>query len=143
IDPFFFHAPLLASGDDFYVRDWTDSPSSGDSGVEPSTHPVFYATSDVWNRRGTLPGSFTNDQPENEDAGNGAGSTGDNWAFARVRRNRVSAASQMVTAHFLVSKFGTGSNYVDSTSADPDVSFPDPDPTVTFNPSDLGPFVTP
>ena len=142
IDPFFFHVSALATGDDFYVRDWTDSPTSGDSGVEPSTHPVFYATSDVWNRRGTLPGSFPNDQPDNEPAGNGAGAVGDNWAFARIRRNQPSGAAQTVNAHFLVSKFGTGSNYVDASSGDPDVTFPDPDPTVTFNPADLGPVVT-
>ncbi|TML86695.1 MAG: hypothetical protein E6G08_11635 [Actinobacteria bacterium] len=142
IDPFFFHVSALGPGDDFYVRDWTDSPTSGDTGVEPSTHPVFYATSDVWNRRGTLPGSFPNDQPENEDAGNGLLDVGDNWAFARIRRNQTAAASQTVTAHFLVSKLGTGSNYVDAGSADPDVTFPDPDPTVTFNAADLGPFVT-
>src|SRR5207247_7393877 len=125
-----------------YVRDWTDSPTSGDTGVEPSTHPVFYATSDVWNRRGTLPGSFPNDQPENESAGNGLLDVGDNWAFARLRRNQAAAAPQTGTAHFLVSKLGTGSNYVDASSADPDVTFPDPDPTVTFNPADLGPFIT-
>jgi hypothetical protein len=142
IDPFFFHVSALAPGDDFYVRDWTDNPTSGDNGVEPSTHPVFYSTSDVWNRRGTLPGSFLNDQPENEDAGNGAGAVGDNWAFARIRRNQPSGVAQTVNAHFLVSKLGTGSNYVDASSADPDVSFPDPDPTVTFNPANLGPVVT-
>jgi hypothetical protein len=142
IDPFFFHVSALATGDDFYVRDWTDSPASGDNGVEPSTHPVFYATSDVWNRRGTLPGSFPNDQPDNEPAGNGAGAVGDNWAFARIRRNQPSGTAQIVNAHFLVSKLGTGSNYVDASSADPDVGFPDPDPTVTFNPADLGPVIT-
>jgi hypothetical protein len=143
IDPFFFHVSALAPGDDFYVRDWTDSPMSGDTGVEPSTHAVFYATSDVWNRRGTMPGSFPNDQPENEPAGNGMGNIGHNWAFARIRRNQPSGAAQTVTAHFLVSKLGTGSNYVDGTSGDPDVHFPDPDPTVAFNPADLGPVITP
>jgi hypothetical protein len=142
IDPFFFHVSALAAGDDVYVRDWTDSPTSGDTGVEPSTHPVFWQTSDVWNRRGTLPGSFPNDQPENEDAGNGSGAVGDNWAFARIRRNQLSGVAQTVNAHFLVSKLGTGSNYVDASSADPDVSFPDPDPTVVFNPADLGPVIT-
>jgi hypothetical protein len=40
-----------------------------------------------------------------------------------------------VTAHFLVSKFGTGSNYVDSSSGDPDVTFPDLDPVI---PTDAG-----
>jgi hypothetical protein len=144
IDPFFFKITDIEAADDFYVRDWTDSPSNGDNGLEPSTHPVFYATSDVWNRRGTLPGAFPNDQPENEDAGNGMGIIGDNWAFARVRRNVVAASgSVVVTAHFLVSKLGVGSNYADAGSVDPNVSFPDPDPTVTFNPADVGPFVTP
>jgi hypothetical protein len=57
-------------------------------------------------------------------------------------RSLAGAASQTVTAHFLVSKLGTGSNYVDAGSVDPDVTFPDPDPTVTFNPADLGPFIT-
>ena len=144
IDPFFFRYDTVAASDDFYVRDWTDSPSSGDNGAEPSSHAVFYATSDVWNRRGTLPGSFPNDQPDNEDAGNGVGNIGDNWAFARIRRNAAAASgSQDVTAHFLVSKFGTGSNYVDATSGDPDVTFIGADPVVTFAPPDLGPLITP
>jgi hypothetical protein len=144
IDPFFFHWSDIAPEDDFYVRDWTDSPTSGDTGVEPSVRPQFYTTSDVWNRRGTLDGFPTvDDRPANEDAGNGAGNIGDNWAFARIRRNaQASAGSQTVTAHFLVSKLGTGSNYVDSGSGDPDVNFPDPDPTVTFNGTDIGPIVT-
>lgn len=142
IDPFFALFTDVTTGDDFYVRDWTDSAVSGDAGLEPSTHPVFYHTSDVWNRRGTLPGAFPNDQPSNEDAGNGAGTTGDNWAFARIRRNAVGAGNTTVTAHFLVSKLGTGSNYVDAGVVDPDVSFPDPDPTVLFNAADLGPLTT-
>jgi hypothetical protein len=143
IDPFFFRLTEVPAADDFYVRDWTDSPTSGDTGLEPSTHPVFYSTSDVWNRRGTQPGSFPNDQPENEDAGNGNGNIGHNWAFARVRRNALPASgSKTVTAHFLVSKLGTGSNYVDAGSVDPDVTFPDPDPTLTFAAGDLGPLTT-
>jgi hypothetical protein len=143
IDPFFFRTTELAAQDDFYVRDWTDGPGNGDTGLEPSTHPYFFVTSDVWNRRGTLPGTFVNDQPPNEDAGNGAGNIGDNWAFARIRRNALPiSGSKTVTAHFLVSKFGTGSNYVDSTVGDPDLSFPDPDPTVNFTAADLGPFIT-
>lgn len=129
---------------DFYVRDWTDDLVSGDDGAEPSTHSVFYKTSDVWNRRGSLPGSFTvDDQPPNEDAGNGVGNIGDNWAFARIRRNAspVTGSSQVV-AHFLVSKLGTGSNYVDAGVVDPDVTFIGPDPTVAFNAGDLGPAIT-
>ncbi|HSS52382.1 MAG TPA: hypothetical protein VLX28_25850 [Thermoanaerobaculia bacterium] len=143
IDPFFFRTTELAAADDFYVRDWTDGPGNGDTGLEPSTHSVFYATSDVWNRRGTLPGTFVNDQPPSEPAGNGAGIVGDNWAFARIRRNALPVSgTKTVTAHFLISKFGTGSNYVAAGVADPDLSFPDPDPTVNFTATDLGPFIT-
>jgi hypothetical protein len=143
IDPFFVKVTGQTPSDDFYVRDWTDSPASGDNGVEPSTHAVFYNTSDVWNRRGPSPGTFPNDQPEGLDAGNGPGNIGDNWMFARIRRNVAAAAgSKTVTAHFLVSKFGTGSNYIDATSGDPDLSFPDPDPTIVFNAADVGPVTT-
>jgi hypothetical protein len=136
IDPFFFKSQELATGLDFYVRDWTDGPASGDTGLEPSTHPLFWTTSDVWNRRGTLPGTpFPNDQPANEPAGNGPGNIGDNWAFARIRRNAPSAGTQTVKAHFLISQFGVGSNYV---NADPA-----PDPTVAFPAASLGPLITP
>ncbi|MEO6714500.1 MAG: LysR family transcriptional regulator [Mycobacteriales bacterium] len=144
IDPFLLRSIEVAREDDFYVRDWTDSATRGDNGLEPSTHPQFYTTSDVWNRRGTLPGSFPSDQPSNEPAGNGASTVGDNWAFARIRRNAPAASgTKSVTAHFLVSKFGVGSNYTDAGTVDPDLSFPDPDPVVMFNPADIGPFVTP
>lgn len=136
IDPFFFKVTEMAEEDDFYVRDWTADPLTGDAGSEPSTGPTFCSTSDVWNRRGTLPGSFPNDQPESEDAGNGTAAVGDNWAFARIRRNALPASgSKTVAAHFLVSKFGTGSNFVDAATA--------PDPSITFGPSDLGPLLTP
>ena len=144
IDPFYFHYNDTEPHQDFYVRDWTDSPTSGDNGVEPSTHPAFWQTPDVWNRRGTAPGAFPNDQPDNEPAGNGTGAVGDNWAFARIRRRAPapSAGATTVTAHFLISKLGAGSNYADASSVDPDVSFPDPDPTVTFNAADVGPVTT-
>jgi len=140
IDPYFFEVDAITPDLDFYVRDWTDDTTHGDNGAEPSTHPVFYATSDVWNRRSTSPGAFINDQPDNRDAGNGSGTIGDNWAYARVRRNTGGATPQ-VTAHFLVSKFGTGSNYVDATVVDPDVSFPDPDPVITTD-AGTGPWIS-
>src|SRR5262249_11961037 len=99
-------------------------------------------TSDVWNRRGTLPGPFPNDQPDNEDAGNGAGNIGDNWAFARIRRNAAAAAgSQDVSAHFLVSKFGTGSAYVDGSSGDPAATFIGSAPVGPFAAGHLGPLI--
>ena len=144
IDPFYAFSSDVAPADDVFVRDWTDSPTAFDSGVEPSIRPAFWAVPDVWNRRGTSPGTFTNDQPSNEPAGNGAGNVGDNWAFARIRRRQANPGGAPVTAtaHFLVSPLGTGSNFFDASSADPDVSFPDPDPTVAFAPGDAGPITT-
>jgi hypothetical protein len=136
IDPFFFKVTELPAADDFYVRDWTESPTSGDDGAEPSTHPLFFTTSDVWNRRSSSPGPFPDDQPTAEDAGNGDGPLGDNWAFARIRRNALPASgSQTVTARFLISNYGVGSPYVDAGPAPP--------PAVTFGASDPGPIVTP
>ena len=104
---------------DYYVRDWTDSPTSGDTGVTPSTHANFYTTSDVWNRRSNAPGGFNaNNQPQNENPTNGSGAAGDNFAFVRVSRNGCAAERLVgtgpwdtVTARFLYSEFGTGSNY--------------------------------
>jgi len=145
VDPFFVHFQTVRLEDDFFVRDWTDSPTSFDTGVEPSIKPAFYVTPDVWNRRGTLPGAFPNDQPENENAGNGLGNVGDNFLFARIRRRAAAAAGSpavTVRAHFLVSKLGTGSNYVDATSVDPDVVITAGDPTVTFAAADVGPKTT-
>ncbi len=140
IDPFFFEVDALTPDLDFYVRDWTDDATHGDNGAEPSTHPQFYTTSDVWNRRDPTPGPFVNDQPSNEDAGNGAGTVGDNFAFARVRRNAPGTALA-VNAHFLVAKFGAGSNWVDGTVGDPDTTFP-ADATITTD-AGIGPWVSP
>lgn len=140
IDPFFFKIEAVSSQNDFYVRDWTTDATHADNGAEPSTHGNFYSFSDVWNRRGTTPGPFVNDQPTNEDAGNGDLNVGDNWAFARVRRNATGPVSS-VTAHFLVSRLGTGSNYVDSTTGIPAVTFPDPDPVITTDGS-AGPWIS-
>ena len=128
---------------DFYVRDWTDSPTSGDDGAEPSTHTYFYTTSDVWNRRAATPGPILNDQPENEDAGNGVGLIGDNWAFARIRRNASpTTGDAIVSAHFLVSNLGTGNNFFDGSSGHPNLTMTAADPTITFNAADLGPTIT-
>jgi hypothetical protein len=142
IDPFFFQVTEVAGTSDFYVRDWSTA-TAGDTGVEPSTNPVFYTTSDVWNRRSTSPGAFPSGGPENEAAGNGTDAVGRNWAFARIRRNSApgSGASTTATAHFLVSRFGTGSNYIDAN--DDPASFPNADPAVLFSNSDTGPSITP
>lgn len=142
IDPFFFRVRMLPPEKDFYVRDWNDGVT-GDDGSEPSTHPVFFQTGDVWNRRGSDPGpAGPNDPPPNEDAGNGTGSIGDNWAFARIRRNAPSSTPATVTAHFLVSEFGTGSAYSDRTTGNPNLTF-GPDVLVTFDPAETGPVTTP
>jgi hypothetical protein len=141
IDPFFFHTAEQDPGDDFYARDWTESPASGDNGAEPSAKAIFYKTSDVWNRRSIDPGTFPNDKPEGEKAGNGDGTLGDNWAFARIRRN-TGGAARTVTAHFLVSQFGVGNPYVDASSMDPDVTLPAQDPTLSFAAGETGPKTT-
>jgi hypothetical protein len=142
VDPFFVHWQTVEPKDDVFVRDWTDSAAVADDGVEPSLRRAFYVTPDVWNRRGTDPGIFVSDRPSNEDAGNGVGNVGNNWLFARIRRRAAAAAGApdlAVTAHFLVSPLGTGSNYLDASTMDPDVSFPDPDPVVTFTAAEVGP----
>jgi len=121
IDPFFFTFTEVVPQSDFYVRDWTDSPTSGDNGVEPSTHPVFYLTSDVWNRRHKTPGGFNaNDQPQNEYPKMGPANAGRNYGFCRIRRN-ASGTAATVTAHFLLSPFGTGSPYQNA-DTNPDLS---------------------
>lgn len=143
VDPFFFRVRMVPPSKDFYVRDWNDG-LTGDDGSEPSTHPVFYETSDVWNRRGTDPGTAgPHDPPPNEPAGNGPGNIGDNWMMARIRRNApATAGTTTVNAHFLVSEFGTGSAYSDNTTANPNLSF-GPDVAVTFGAADTGPITTP
>ena len=116
IDPFFFKVTAIdgPGKSDFYVRDWTTSAALHDTGLEPSTHSVFYATSDVWNQRTNAAPVFVADQPQNQDPQNDAG----NFAFARVSRNNSDSA-ETVTVEFLVAEFGTGSPYasVASTTA--------------------------
>jgi hypothetical protein len=122
IDPFFFRV----SGPDFYVRDWTDTPSSHDTGLQPSTNPVFYVTSDVWNRRSDTPGAFNaNDQPDHQDPQ--AAVLGANYAYVRIHRN-TTGISQAVTAHFLYADFGLGTPFQDMGSA--------PDLTLSFAATD-------
>lgn len=123
IDPFFFRVENLAEEDDFYVRDWTDSPTDRDTGLEPSTDPVFFKTSDIWNRRSNNSGSFTAaDRPQSQDPQ--VASAGDNYAFARVHR-KAAGAPETVTLKFLKSEFGVGSNYQAAGSG--------PDPTLNFS----------
>ncbi len=147
IDPFFLGVVEVPASADFYVRDWTLSPTNGDNGAEPSTQADFWDNSDVWNQNSTstpLPPD-PDDVPHTENALAGA----NNYGFARIRRNQLPAAgsgSVNVTAHFLISEFGTGSNFVDdffSDPSDPDISFITGDVSVSFADTDLGPLVTP
>ena len=147
IDPFFLQVQEVAVSSDFYVRDWTSTPTIADNGAEPSLNNDFWDFSDVWNQNSSSVANppNANDQPQSENALAGA----DNYGFARIRRNQLPAAGSgavTVTAHFLISEFGTGSNFVDeffSDPSDPDVTFAGGDVTVSFAETDLGPLVTP
>ncbi|MCP4451732.1 MAG: hypothetical protein GY809_09745, partial [Planctomycetes bacterium] len=126
IDPFFFHVRNQNEDDDFYVRDWTDSVTVNDTGIEPSTNPSFFSTSDVWNRRSNAPGGFdAADRPRSQDPRETA--SGTNYAFARVHRKNT-GSGQTVSLHFLKSELGTGSNY--------QAAGPTADPTLTFGAAD-------
>jgi hypothetical protein len=127
MDPFFFQVTEITDDNDFFVRDFTNSTTDFDPGLEPSTYPWFYVNSDVWNRRSNAAGGFNgNNQPQSEDPWQTT--DGHNYAFARVHR-KAAGAAQNVTLHYLYSEFGTGSNYVNANTT--------PDPTVSFAAADL------
>lgn len=112
--------------EDYYVRDWTDSSSVHDEGQEPSTNPVWWTTSDVWNRvtdpTCTMPtqcpraGNFnSNDQPAHQVAECSGGDT-HNFAFVRVHRKAapaVGSVNEFINIRFLFAEFGVGRNYED------------------------------
>jgi hypothetical protein len=108
IDPYFFKVTAIEGpgSSDYFVRDWTESAAVHDTGLEPSTNPVFYATSDVWNQRSNVAPTFVADVPQSEDPQSGAG----NFAFARISRSATGSAAT-VNVEFLVAEFGTGSPY--------------------------------
>ena len=96
---------------DFYVRDWNASPNF-DNGAQPSTNPVFWATSDVWNQNTNTAsppgpgGSVVGDPPSR---------AGQNFAYARVSRRAPaasSAPSASVTVNFFLGDFGLGAAFV-------------------------------
>ena len=128
IDPYFFKVTALdaPTTSDFYVRDWTDNATTHDAGLEPSTNPVFYATSDVWNQRSNSAPTFVSDVPQNDDPQNDAG----NFAFVRVSRNAAGTA-ETVNVEFLVAEFGTGSPYASVATT-----------TVSFGAGDLSAIAT-
>jgi hypothetical protein len=103
----------IPADQDFYVRDWTDTPTSHDNGEEPSTNFSYNwaYSSDVWNRGVNNPGTpNANDWYPTDNMYAGAGSLGDNYGFVRVSRN-ASGSAATVNAEFLVSPFGAGSNF--------------------------------
>ncbi|MEP7011863.1 MAG: hypothetical protein ABJC13_16185 [Acidobacteriota bacterium] len=117
IDPFFFHVEMVKPENDFFARDWTEA-GSHDPGLEPSSHSVFYKTSDVWNRDVNVSGSpattaapsHINPQP------------GQNFAFVRVGRKAPAMAAAPnvdVTPHFYYADFGAGLAYKDAGGAAP------------------------
>ena len=121
-------AASVADDKDFYVSDWNTSATSYDHGAEPSGGPNWAYSSDVWNRATNSAGSLSSSGWYPTDAMQaGAGSLGDNYAFVRVRRSSSGSAGS-VTAHFFVSPFGTGSNFVDAGVA--------PDPVLSFAAAD-------
>jgi hypothetical protein len=124
IDVFFVHYTEMPDDQDFYVRDWTDSMTVFDQGQEPSFRTDFWDFSDVWNRAANSAGApNANDQFSTDPMQAGMGSLGDNFGFVRVKRNATGTAAT-VTAHFLVSPFGTGSNYQNAgVAADPTLNF--------------------
>jgi hypothetical protein len=125
IDPYFFGVTELAANQDFYVRDWNTTTTDHDNGQEPSSNSVFWGSSDVWNRATSSPGTPNASGWYPTDAMQaGVGAAGDNWAFARVRRNATGSTAN-VSLHFLISPFGTGSNFQDAGV--------DPDPVLAFS----------
>jgi hypothetical protein len=114
-DPFFFHVTMLPPTGDFYVRDWTTTPSSHDNGEEPSTNPVWWTTSDVWNRldNASNGGFNANDQPNHQNAQDAT--SGHNYAYVRVHRKAAPMTGPPVTvqARFLFADYGLGVAYQD------------------------------
>jgi hypothetical protein len=113
IDPFFFSAVNVPAAEDYYVRDWTDSPTSHDNGEEPSTNPVWWTTSDVWNRLTNTAGVFNaNDQPAHQVAQDAT--SGHNYAFVRIHRKAAAptgSAAEQVSASFMFADYGLGVPY--------------------------------
>ncbi|HEV7504434.1 MAG TPA: hypothetical protein VGS07_05960 [Thermoanaerobaculia bacterium] len=124
VDSFFFHLAMVTPDNDFFVRDWTDG-SGHDLGLEPSTHPVFYTSSDVWNELTNVSGSpSAANAPVPSDPQPGA-----NFAFVRVGRKAIPGAADVpVTAHFLYSDFGAGMAYTNAIGGTP--------PILTFQATD-------
>ena len=96
---------------DFFVRDWNASPNF-DNGAQPSTNPVFWATSDVWNQNSTTPEAAG---PDGSVVGDPPTRAGSNFAYARVSRRAPAtstAPAAPVTVNFFYGDYGLGSAFV-------------------------------
>ena len=106
----FTSTDLLPS--DFFVRDWTASALSHDGGAQPSTNPVFWATSDLWNQSTNVAAPFP---AADWILGDPPSRVGSNFAFARVSRRAAAAstaaAPAAVTVTFLQADYGLGVPY--------------------------------
>jgi hypothetical protein len=92
---------------DFYVRDWNASPQF-DNGQQPSTKPVFWATSDVWNQSTNVPAA---PGPDGSVLGDAPSRSGTNFAYARVSRRAAAASTApnaTVTVNFFLADYGSG-----------------------------------
>ena len=92
---------------DFYVRDWTSS-TGADDGSEPSTDPIYWTTSDVWNQNtDVIPPLLAADAPTNSNPVSGSQN---NFAFARI--SRVSQGSEYpVYVQWFGADWGIGNNF--------------------------------
>ena len=116
-DPFFFRVEMTTPDNDFFVRDWTETPQK-DTGLEPSIRPIFYETSDVWNRAENVSASPASAAaPPHVDP-----LPGPNFAFVRVGRKGAASAGAPdvdVLPHFYYADFGVGLPYKDAGVAAP------------------------
>jgi hypothetical protein len=110
---------------DFYVRDWNAAPNF-DNGAQPSTNPVFWATSDVWNQASNSPEAAG---PDGSVLGDPADRTAPNFAFAQVSRRAAAtptAPNATVTVNFFLADYGLNTPFASIGSE-----------TVTFAAGDL------
>jgi len=89
----------------YFVRDWTNSGTDHDSGLEPSTSDVFWYSGDVWNQSADVAQAPVDDWV----AGDPPIRNGDNFAFARISRRSAAApdaAAATVKVNFFISDYG-------------------------------------
>jgi len=128
-DPFFFHVVNLPATSEFYVRDWTTSPTSHDNGEAASPGRDSWTASNVSNRvTNTNAGFNATDPPKQQNAPDPV--SGHNFAFVRVHRNAapMTGPAVNVTARFVYADYGFGVPYQDVSGS--------PTATLTFSATD-------